>query len=121
VPEHQVGLHGTEHLAHGTDLAAVARQLTVDEVEEVDVRGTERARRGLLLGLACRDERALIVGGVPGAFRPVREDEQVDVGAGCRPLGERGGAPELDIVGVCTDRERAARRCDVGGDRVVAR
>ena len=46
-------------------------------------------------------------------LEPSVQTQQVDLGAGVGPLGERGAAPELDVVGVGADRQHAA------GDREV--
>ena len=59
---------------------------------------------------SCRllDQRGLVDVGVPGALRAVGQHEVVDDRAGARPLGERGTALELGVVGVGDDHERSS-------------
>src|SRR5579885_2234001 len=113
VPEHDVGPRATDHLAHGGAVRLPLVELTVDDAEERDVHRPERVRGGSLLLLARRDEVDRVA--LPGPLRPVRQHEQVDLGAGIGPLRERRSTPELDVVRVCPDRERAPRDVEIDG------
>ena len=81
-----------------------------------------RAAAALLVDRAV-DERGEVGARVPGALRAVGEDEQLDVGAGARPLRQRRAAPELDVVGMRADRQhpRRDRQIDRAGRRVTVR
>ena len=68
------------------------------------------ARRCSLLVLARGDEcgRSAPTSHVP--FEPSVQHEVVHDAAGCRPLRQRSPAPELDVVGMGADGQRADRR-----------
>ena len=90
--------------------AQAGLELAVDAAEEHDLAGgAEGLGRGPLLGLAGCDQRGGVLVGVPGALRAVGEDQVVHDAAGGGPLGQRGAAPELDVVGVGADGQRHAR------------
>ena len=123
VAEHDVG---SELADDACDLAPPFErrlELAVDAAEEHDLAGgAERLGGRALLVLALRDQRGGVGVGVPGALRAVGEHEVRDDAARRRPLGERGAAVELDVVGVGDDGQRrrrasGGRRCTAGTGR----
>ncbi len=75
-------------------------------------------RRRPALRLPRRHQGAQVGAGVPTALGPVGEDQVVDPAPGRRPLGQRGAAAELDVVGMGADGQGA--EAGVGRSTVTA-
>ena len=101
--------------------AGVVAELAVGPTEEGDVAAAEQGGGAPLLLFAQGDEHRLVLVGVPTPLRTVGQHEVVEHRARRRPLGQRGAAAELDVVGMGADgqggrghgqvdREGAARR-----------
>src|SRR4029079_5280774 len=91
----------------------VVDELAVDPAQEPDAGRAEHLRGLLLLFLTSGHPGRAAGVWIPGALRPVGADEEVHLGARVGPLGERGAAPELDVVGVRPDREDAFGRREI--------
>ena len=106
-----------------SDLASrgqVAVEFPVDAPEEphlTGVRAGEAPRCLTLLVLAAGRQCGHIDVGIPGPLRTVGAHQVVHDTAVGSPLGEHPACSELDVVGVCTDRQRRGGRCEVGGGR----
>ncbi len=103
-----VGQHdiGTDEAQQPGDLppgAGVVAELTVGPTEEGDVAPAEKRGGAALLLLAHGDEHRLVLSGVPTSLRTVGQHEVVQDGARRRPLGQRGAAAELDVIGMGAD------------------
>lgn len=92
------------------DLAHEGRrfgEFTVDLLEEDDLaRRTQTARCLSLFELSSHDEGSGVGVDVPRAFRTVGENEVMNRASGRGPLGQSSSTPELDVVGVSSDRQR---------------
>ncbi len=111
VPEHDVGLYLADRGADLGPRSEVVQQLAVDAPQEANVDGPDDLRRIALLVLTVRHQRREICVRVPRSLGAVGADAEMHFGPRVGPLGQRCRAPELDVVGVRTDRE------DPAGDR----
>ena len=117
VAEHDGGPQLPDPVRHLPPLAHAGLELAVDPAEEHALRRWRRAPAAAARCSAWRvtTSAAASVRRVPAALGAVGADEVVDDGAGRRPLGERGAAAELDVVGVGADGERDGRGRQVQG------
>ncbi len=109
-----VGQHdlGTDEAQQPGDLppgACVVAELTIGPTEEGDVAPAEKGGGAALLLLAHGDEHRLVLSGVPTSLRTVGQHEVVQGGARRRPLGQRGAAAELDVIGMGADGQDGHR------------
>jgi hypothetical protein len=103
VAQHDVGTDEAQQPGDLPPGAGVIAELTVDPTEEGDVAPAEKRGGAPLFLLARGDERRRILSGVPTSLRTVGQHKVVEDGARRRPLGQRGAAAELDVIGMGAD------------------
>ena len=121
-----VGEHdlGAEHPQQSGDLplgGGVIAELAIGPTEEGDVTAADNGGGAPLLLLAQGDERRFVLLGVPTPLRPVGQHEVVEHGARRRPLGQRGAAPEFDVIGVGADGQGGRGRRQIARGRTARR
>ena len=116
VSEHDVGAGLADDAADRRARREGTVELAVDVTQQHDVDGSEDRGGVTLFLLALRDERGEVGVTVPGSLGTIGAHADGHVRAGSGPFCERRTAPEFDIVGVGTDRERSARDREVDRD-----
>src|SRR5581483_2445877 len=96
-------------------LRQTALEFAVDVDEEDDVAGAEGGGGRPLLRLAEGHELRPVGVRIPRTLRAVGQDELGDGAAGGGPLGQRGAAAEVDVVGVGADGQGPGGHGQVDG------
>ena len=117
VGQHYVGARLADDAADRLDPASIGGQLAVDESEQHRCVARRGPRRPPAARRSRRDERGDVGVAVPRALGAVGADAHGDQRTGGGPLGERGAASELDVVGMGADGEHAfwCRKVDPNG------
>lgn len=104
VTEHHVRAKFANPVRDLPPLTQSAVEFSIGPTEEHDLTScAESNRRGALLALATDGECSEVGVGIPRALRAVGAHQVMHHTSGGRPLGQRGAAPEFDIVGMGAD------------------